>query len=161
MTVPRMEVTPRARLAGLFLIICGVIGVVAGIVPLVLNVMRLLGCTFGLSPEGLESHGVAAMGLSVPWAILSCWDGTYLGSLLLAGGIGWRRGWAWAPLVTFLYAVHGVMVDGLDVLIFVVAATPGPMRSRMIVLDSIAGLVALSVLVGVVAWWRRQRAASA
>jgi hypothetical protein len=153
------EVTRGTRRIGLFLIVCGVIGIVTGLLPLVLNVLRLLGCTFGLSRESMANHGVEAMGLSVPWAVLSCWDGAFLGSLLVAAGLGWRRGWRWAPLVTFLYAVHGTMITGLDLLIFATYARPGRMRDRMLVLDGLACALAVTVLVAMVVWWWRRRAA--
>jgi len=144
---------------GRFLIICGGIGIVAGVVPLTINVLRMAGCTFGYTPEDWAAHGVESLGLSVPWGALSSSDGTFLGGLLLAAGIGWRRGRDWAPLVTFIYSIGGTMVCGLDLFIFIAVAKPGRMRSSMIVLEAFALALALVCLIGTILYWRRRAAA--
>ena len=137
--------------AGRFLILCGVIGLATGLVPLAVNVLRLLGVS-GLGREDWRPTG------SRPWASTcrgrpSPADGTFLGALLLAAGIGWLRGRSWAPLVTLLYGLHGVLITGLDLLIFVSAARAGSMRTWMLVLDGIACALAVGVLAALGSWW--------
>jgi len=143
--------------AGRFLILCGVIGLITGLVPLGISVLRLLGVTFGLGREDWAAHGVEAMGLDVPWATLSSADGTFLGALLLAAGIGWLRGRSWAPLVTLIYGLHGALITGLDLLIFASAARAGAMRAWMLVLDGIACALAVGVLAALGLWWWGRR----
>jgi hypothetical protein len=151
------DVSSSARWLGRLLVFCGGIGLVAGVVPLLVNVLRLLGSDLGRSPEDWAAHGVEALGLSVPWGTLSSADGTFLGSLLIAAGIGWQRGRAWAPLVTLLYALHGMLITGLDILIFATRAVPGSMRSWMLVLDGIACAFAVGTFTGLVIWFRRRK----
>ena len=145
---------------GRFLMVCGGIGIVAGVVPLTINVLRMSGVDFGYTAKDWAAHGVEAMGLSVPWGALSSSDGTFLGGLLLAAGIGWRKGRPWAPLVTFIYGIGGTMVCGMDLFIFATVATPGRTRSLMLVLDSFALALALACLAGTFIYWRRKSPSS-
>ncbi|NQT89223.1 hypothetical protein HQ560_20810 [bacterium] len=155
--MPPVDFAERYRIwVGRFLMVCGGIGIVAGVVPLTVNVLRMAGYDFGYTSEDWAAHGVEAMGLSVPWGALSSSDGAFLGSLLLAAGIGWRKGRDWAPLVTFIYAIGGTMVCGLDLFIFIVAATPGRARSLMLVLESFALALAVTCLIAVCVYWRRR-----
>ena len=148
----KAEVSRRAALAGDFLMVCGGVGIVTGLVPFAVSFLRLLGFDLGLGPEDWAAHGVEAMGLSIEWAALSSVSGAFLGGLLLAAGIGWRRGRPWAPLVTLVYAIDGLLVAGTDLVIFALSATPGRMRNSMLLLDGIAFALALAVLAGLIAW---------
>ena len=149
-----------ARVAGTLLVLCGVIGLVAGVVPFAVNALRLLGSGLGRAPEDWAAHGVEAMGLSTEWALLSSADGAFLGALLLAAGIGWRRGRSWAPLVTLLYAIDGLLVTGVDLAVFAAKARPGPVRASMLVLDGIAFAVAAATMIGLIIWWLTSRSRS-
>ena len=51
--------------------VCGGVGLVTGLVPFGVSLLRLLGFDLGLGPRDWAAHGVEAMGLSVPWAALS------------------------------------------------------------------------------------------
>jgi len=148
----------RAILAGDLLIVCGGVGLLTGVIPFAVNILRLLGCGFGLGHEDWAAHGVEAMGLSVPWAALSSANGAFLGGLLLTAGIGWRRGRRWAPLVTLIYALLGILVTATDLAIFALAARPGRMRTSMLLADGFAFALALGVLIGLIAWRRRRMA---
>lgn len=147
----------RAVLAGDFLMVCGGVGLVLGIVPFAVSLARMAGCDFGLAHEDWAAHGVEAMGLSLPWAALSSVCGAFLGGLLLAAGLGWRRGRPWAPLVTFIYALLGTLVTGTDLAIFALAARPGTMRTLMLVADGLACALATGTLLALAAWHIRQR----
>ena len=149
-------VSPAARRAGLWLMFCGVVGIVAGVVPLVVNVLRVFGTDLGIAASHWAAHGPEAMGMGVDWATLSCADGTFLGSLLLAAGIGWWRARPWAPLVTLIYAIDGLIVNGTDLMLFAVYAAHGPTRTLMLVLDGAAGSVAATTMIGLIVWWCRQ-----
>lgn len=144
---------PRARLAGTLLTVCGVVGVLSGALPLTVNFLRMLGFDWGMSPETWADHGVEAMGLGIEWAVLSCVDGTFLGGLLLAAGYGWWRGRRWAPLVTLIYCIHGLLVTGADLAIFATRAKVGSMRTEMLILDGLACAVALTTLLLLTRWW--------
>ncbi|MBM4041331.1 MAG: hypothetical protein FJ290_22750 [Planctomycetes bacterium] len=146
----------RAILAGDFLMVCGGVGVVLGVVPFVVSALRMAGFSLGLGPQDWAAHGVEAMGLSVPWAALSSACGAFLGGLLLAAGLGWRRGRPWAPLVTLIYALLGIVVTGTDLVIFALAARRGPMRTSMLIADGLACALAAATLLALILWRRRQ-----
>ena len=149
------EISLRARWAGRLLIVCGGVGLVMGLVPFAVSMLRLAGVDFGRSAEDWAAHGVGALGLSLEWAALSSACGAFLGGLLIAAGLGWRRGRPWAPLVSLVYALLGLTVTGTDLAIFAIAAKPGFMRSSMLFLDGVAFAVAAAVLLGLIAWRRR------
>ena len=146
----------RAILAGDFLMVCGGVGLVTGILPFAVSVLRMMGFRLGLGPQDWAAHGVEAMGLSVPWAALSSACGAFLGGLLVAGGLGWRRGRPWAALVTLIYALLGILVTGTDLVIFALAARRGTMRTSMLIADGLAFTLALGTLVAIILWHRRQ-----
>jgi hypothetical protein len=137
-----------------FLIVCGGIGLVTGILPFAVSLLRLAGITFGQGPQDWAAHGVEAMGLSLPWAALSSACGAFLGGLLVAAGLGWRRGRPWAPLVTLIYALLGILVTGTDLAIFALAARPGTMRTWMLIADGLAFALAAGTLLGLILWRR-------
>jgi len=147
----------RARRLGAFLVACGLIGVVTGLVPFVIALARLAGLPVGGGRWDWLAHGMRELGLSAEWAALSSASGTFLGILLVAAGIGWRSARPWAPLLSLLYALDGLVVTGTDLAVFVVAARPGPMRKAMIAAESLAFGLALAVLLGLAVWWSRQR----
>ena len=145
-----------ARWVGVFLMVCGGVGVVTGLLPFAVSLARLLGHDFGRSAEDWAAHGVEAMGLSLEWAALSSANGAFLGGLLVAAGLGWRRGRAWAPLVTLLYALLGILVTGTDLAIFALAARPGAARASMLFLDGAAFALAAATLAALIVWRCRQ-----
>jgi len=155
MPSPQHEVAP-SRLAGRLLILCGVVGVTTGGLPFLVAALRLAACAWAESGVEWAAYRLDSLGLSLEWAALSSAWGTMLGVLLLAAGVGWWRGRAWAPAVTLVYAVGGLTVTGVDLAIFVVLARPGAERTNMIALDSIAFAAAAAVLIALIAWWRRQ-----
>ncbi|MFW6159106.1 MAG: hypothetical protein ACOC8E_07100 [Planctomycetota bacterium] len=134
---------------GVVLTIAGMVGLVAGLVPLIVNGARMLTRADPfralVQRAGEAGHGVEEMGLHLDWAVLSCALGTYLGALLLIAGIGWIRGRRWASSVTWAYVGCGLTVNITDMFIFYYQARVGPMRSRMLLLDGIA--LAFAVLV--------------
>lgn len=148
--------TPRARLAGRLLILCGVVGVTTGGLPFLVAALRIAACAWAENAAEWATYRLDSLGLSLEWAALSSSCGAMLGALLLAAGVGWCRGRAWAPAVTLIYAVSGLAVTGVDLVIFVVLARPGAERTNMIVLDAIAFAAAAIVLIALIAWWRRQ-----
>jgi len=150
------NVSRGACWAGRLLIVCGGVGIVTGLVPFAVSMLRLVGVDFGRTAEDWAAHGVEALGLSLEWAALSSACGAFLGGLLIAAGLGWRRGRPWAPLVSLVYALLGLTVTGTDLAIFAVAAKPGRMRASMLFLDGMAFALAAAVLLGLIAW-RRQR----
>jgi hypothetical protein len=139
------------------LLVFGVIGLVAGLVPLAVSLLRIMGVTFGVPPEHWAAHGPAAMGMGTDWATLSSADGAFLGGLLIAAGIGWRRGRPWAPLVTLIYGIDGLLITGVDLMLFIFFATPGRIRTMMLVLDTLACALAAAALVGLLLWRRAHR----
>ncbi len=139
---------------GWFLTACGVVGLLAGAVVLVFGLFRIIAGRSAASATDIMEHGIEGMQLAPEWAALSSAMGAYLGVLLIAAGTGWRRGRPWAPLVTWGYVSCGLVVNLTDMVIFAVAAAPGPMRSLMLVLDGLALLLVL--FVGV---WLLRRAA--
>jgi len=148
-------VSTAARRVGLAFLVAGGLGFVAGLVPFAANLLRVLGCDCDLSPEHWAAHGPGAMGLGVEWALLSSADGAFLGGLLLAAGVGWRRGRPWAAPITLAYALGGLVVCGTDLLLFALHATPGRVRSLMLLLDSLAFAFALATLIGLMVWRNR------
>ena len=116
----------------------------------------MLGCAWARGAADWAVHGVDALGLSLEWAVLSSANGAMLGVLLLAAGLGWRRGRGWAPVVTLVYAVGGLLVNGVDLAIFATLSPPGPARTTMLALDAVTFGVAAIVLIALVAWRRRQ-----
>ncbi len=145
----------RAILAGDFLMVCGGVGLVTGVLPFAVSMLRLAGFDLGLGPRDWAAHGVEAMGLSVAWAALSSACGAFLGGLLLAAGLGWRRRRPWAPLVTLLYALLGILVTGIDLAIFALAARPGGRRTSMLIADGLAFALAAGVLAALIIWRSR------
>jgi len=148
-----------ARLVCGFLMVCGGVGIVTGLVPFAVSALRLFGCHLGLGPQDWAAHGVEAMGLSLEWAALSSAEGAVLGGLLFAAGLGWRRRRPWAPLVTLVYAANGIVVTGVDLAIFARAARRGSMRTSMLVADGLAFALAAAVLLGLAVWWSSHRPA--
>ncbi|MFW6163277.1 MAG: hypothetical protein ACODAJ_10960 [Planctomycetota bacterium] len=138
--------------------LCGAVGVLTGGVPFVVGALRVAGCPFAQRAADWAVHGVEALGLGLAWAVLSSANGAMLGGLLLAAGVGWRRGRPWAPAVTLAYAVGGLLVNGVDLALFALLAHPGPTRSTLLVLDSLTFAVAAVVLIALVTWWRRRAA---
>jgi len=137
--------------------VCGGVGLVAGLVPLAVSALRLAGFGLGLGPHEWAAHGVEAMGLSVAWAALSSACGAFLGGLLIAAGLGWRRARPWAPTATLIYALLGITVTGTDLAIFALAARPGRMRAAMLIADGLAFALALGTLIALLAWHCRRR----
>jgi hypothetical protein len=135
---------PRFRILGSILIAAGVIGVATGAVPLAINAVHVVRHQTPAAGSNLAAHGVAAMGLSIEWALLSSAMGLLLGIVLLGAGFAWRRGRASAPLITWLYVLAGLMVNVPDMLIFLFKARPGPTRSLLLTFDSVA--LALPIL---------------
>jgi len=146
----------RARRLGTLLVACGLVGVVTGLVPFVIALARLAGLPLGGGRWDLLAHGMRELGLSAEWAALSSASGIFLGALLIAAGSGWRRDRPWAPLVSLLYALDGLVVTGTDLAVFLVAARPGPMRRVMIGAESLAFALALGMLVGLGVWRLRR-----
>ncbi|MBM4035664.1 MAG: hypothetical protein FJ291_28320 [Planctomycetes bacterium] len=146
-----------ALVAGDFLIVCGGVGLVLGVVPFAASLLRLAGFGLGLSRQDWAAHGVEAMGLSLSWAALSSACGAFLGGLLVAAGVGWRRARPWAPLVTLIYALLGMLVTGTDLVIFALAARPGAMRTSMLIADSLAFALAAGTLLALILWRRGSR----
>jgi hypothetical protein len=149
-------VSRSARWAGLAFLVAGGLGLVAGVVPFAANLPRVLGHDFGRPEYGVVAYYPWAMGMSVDWALLSSADGAFLGGLLFSAGVGWRRGRPWAPLVTLIYALGGILVCGTDLLLFTLHAKAGCVRSLMLTLDSLAFAVALLTLIGLTVWWKRR-----
>lgn len=139
--------TRQRKRLGWFLLIIGALGVVGGIVPFAINGLRLAAGDELQNVIDLARHGVEAMGLSVEWGFLSSAMGTFLGGLLLWAGAGWLRGRVFAPVVTWCYVFGAAAVNVTDMTIFVFKATPGSMRSLMLVLDGIA--LAIPVILGI------------
>lgn len=152
------DVTRAGKVAGLVLMVLGGVGVVTGAVALAVLTLHVLGVDVRIPPEHWASHGPAAMGMGVDWAMLSSACGVWLGGLLWASGVGWRRGRPWAFLVTVVYGLNGMVVCGVDLVLFGLFATAGPMRTAMLVADGVAFAVAASSLAGALAWRRRSRA---
>ena len=142
------------RLTADFLMVCGGVGIVLGVLPLAVSALRLFGCTFGRTPEDWAAHGIEAMGLHLEWALLSSAAGAMIGGLWLASGIGWRRSRPWAPPVTLIAAINGLVVDGVDLVIFAAAAKPGTVRTSMLIADGFAFALAAGALVGLAIWRR-------
>lgn len=147
----RPDSPSRNRWAGGLLIAAGVIGVVTGAVPLAINAARAFFHESTSIRIDLAAHGVEAMGLSVEWALLSCTMGVLLGILLLWAGRAWLRGRATAPLLSWIYVLAGLMVNLVDMLIFLFLARPGAMRSRMLFLDGLATLLPVVVAAWLIA----------
>lgn len=143
----------RHPVVGWGLIVCGVIGLITGLVPFVLNALRILLDPDQLHRAGLAGHGVEAMGLSVEWGMLSSAMGTCLGALLLWAGIGWRRGRHWARPVTWAYVLVGLGVNITDMLIFIFHATASAMRTHMLYLDGLATCLPVVLMI----WLLRSR----
>ena len=144
--------SPRARRVGTFLVACGVVGVVTGLVPFAIALARLAGLAVAAGRWDWLAHGMRELGLGAEWAALSSACGVFLGALLIAAGIGWRRGRDWAPLVSLLYALDGLVVTGTDLVVFALAARRGPMRNIMLAAETLAFGLALGVLIGLGAW---------
>jgi hypothetical protein len=136
---------------GWTLTLVGGLGLVTGIVPFAVNALHaFFGIDLGLD---LAAHGVASMGLSAEWALLSSAMGTFLGAVMVWAGVGWLRARRWAPLVSWLYVLCSIGVNATDLLIFTFIAKPAATRSLMLVLDGIA--LFISVVLGL--WLIRRR----
>jgi len=140
---------------GWTLIIFGEFGLIAGIVPFAVHVVRLVADSRFVRGADWSAHGVDALGLSSEWALLSSAMGTYLGALLLWAGIGWTRGRPWAPVVAWAYVFGGLAVNVTDMLIFWLQANPCLGRTLMLIFDGIA----LALPVAVAVWLLRIRRA--
>ncbi len=145
----------RGRL-GILLIVFGIIGIVTGVVPLVINGLRIVADEDLWNTVDTAAHGVEAMGLSVEWAMLSSAMGTCLGIFLVWAGRAWRAGMPEARPVTWCYVICGLLVNGTDMAIFVFQTRQGPMRTTMLFFDGIA--LAIPVVLGV--WLMRNRGAA-
>lgn len=154
----------RNAAVGWFMIVVGLLGLATGVVPYVTNGLRLAASEdlWGLinpsadraaargappPPSGRPgrwgfldflAHGVEAMGLSVEWGLLSAACGSYLGLLLLWGGVGWLRGRAWATTVTWAYVIGGLIINFTDWFIFLLRGAAGTMRLHMLITDAVA-----------------------
>lgn len=137
----------KRRKLGIALVLIGVIGVIAGVIPLVTTGLRIVVNDDLWNVVDLSAHGVKAMGLSVEWGMLSSAMGTCLGIFLLWAGIAWIKGRPEARAVTWCYVICGMLVNLTDMTIFFYRAKPGAMRSHMLVLDGIA--LAIPVVLGV------------
>lgn len=146
----------RKRL-GVVLIVFGIIGLVTGAVPLVINGLRIVADEDLWDMVDTAAHGVEAMGLSLEWAMLSSAMGTCLGIFLLWAGRAWFTGRPEARAVTFCYVICGLLVNGTDMAIFAFHTRQGPMRSTMLFFDGIA--LAIPVVLGL--WLLRNRSAGA
>ena len=85
---------PRARLAGTLLTVCGVVGVVSGIVPFTVNYLRVLGFHWGMSPETWADHGtpgillaLCALGLLLVTSYLALRNRRDRRAIMLCGGL--------------------------------------------------------------------------
>jgi len=134
------------RIAAMYFLVCGWIGILAGAIPFAANLVWLtIGPHVAHLPD-LARHGPESMGLSVEWALLSSAEGFFLGALLVVSGFGWLRNRSWAATVTLLYGLNGVLVTGCDLVIFAWKARPGTLRTLMMAADGIAFGVACSAL---------------
>ena len=140
--------TSSHRVLGWLLTAAGVIGVVTGMVPLVVATSLVLAGKTPGADMGIFAHGMAELGLSSEWVMLSSAMGTCLGVMLLVAGAGWLRGRAWAAPVTWMYVLAGFAVNATDTTIFAVLAQPGAVRIRMLVADG----VALAIPLCLAAW---------
>ncbi|MHC4599423.1 MAG: hypothetical protein ACYS47_10495 [Planctomycetota bacterium] len=141
---------------GWILIVIGVIGVITGVVPFITNGLRIVVDEDLWNVVDLADHGVEAMGLTVEWGMLSSAMGMFLGFLLLWAGVGWLRAAHWAPTVTVAYVICGLTVNFTDMIIFLFRAKHGAMRTQMLVLDSIAFVIPLTLAVMFVIERRRE-----
>ena len=143
--LPERDSGTRHAAFGWLLTVCGIIGLLTGGVVLVFILNRIV--TGRPLAPGLDivEHGIEGMRLSPEWAALSSALGAYLGAMLVLAGAGWRKGRPWASLATWGYVSCGLIVNLTDLIIFVFAAAPGPMRTLMLVLDGSALLLVLFV----------------
>jgi len=150
------ERQPRPHpLLGRLLIAAGVLGVVAGVVPLAIITVRVLVGGPFLAEADFLAHGVAALGFSPEWGMLSSAMGACLGVMMIWAGVGWLRARPWARLVSWVYVVCGLMVNIPDMTVFVLLARHGSMRTQMLIYDGIAA--AIPVALGVWLWRRSPR----
>jgi hypothetical protein len=132
---------------GWFLIVTGVVGLVAGLVPLTINALRIVGSERLWDHLDLAAHGVETMGLSIEWGMLSSAMGVCLAGFMLCAGVGWLKGRPWAAPVSWAYVLAGLTVNISDMVIFAFRARPGEMRTGMLLCDGAALLI--PVLLGV------------
>jgi hypothetical protein len=143
----------RHPVVGWLLVAAGAVGVITGLVPLTINVLRVAVDERLWNLVDLAAHGVESLGLSLEWAVLSSAMGTCLGVLLLWAGVGWLKGRPWAAAVSGAYVLAGLAVNASDMLIFARLARPGATRTLMLLADGIALMV--PVLLG--AWLLQMR----
>lgn len=148
--------TARHPRLGALLIAAGVVGVVTGIVPLVMNLVQPEAGGSLRAAADWAAHGIEGLGLSSEWALLSSAMGTYLGALLLWCGHGWRTGRASASLATWIYVSCGVAVNATDMFIFAFRARVGTARTLMLLADGVALLLPLALGVWLLTERRRQ-----
>ncbi len=131
----------------------GVIGLVTGGVPYVINTLRVIAHENPAGASDFAAHGPQAMGLSLEWAMLSSAMGIVLGILLLWAGIAYLRGYAWADLIGWVYVLVGLAVNCTDMLIFTFKARPSAIRSWLLLIDGVAFVIPMVVAV----WLLRRR----
>jgi len=143
------------RLVGAVFTVAGIIGVLTGAVPFVVNALRIVRGPEWWQTSDWAGHGVEAMGLGVEWGMLSSAMGLCLGVILLWAARCWFRGLDHAPVVTWAYVLFGLGVNVTDMFIFALNAKPGRMRTHMLWADGAA--LAFAVMVGLWLLVRRER----
>jgi len=141
-------------LLGRLLMAAGVLGVVTGVVPLAIVTIRVVSGRSLLTEADLLAHGVAALGFSPEWGMLSLALGACLGMMMIWAGGGWLKARPWARLVSWVYVICSLMVNIPDLTLFAVLAKSGSIRTQILIGDGLAML--LPAALGV--WLVRRRA---
>ncbi len=142
---PDIRHSAAGRAVTRLFLVFGALGILTGAIPYGVNLGVLL-AGGGYSGPDLFRHGPVAMGLGLGWALLSSAQGTALGGMLFAAGLGRRRGRAWAAPLAVASGINGILITGTDLALFLCRARPGSMRTLMLGADSAAFLVAAATL---------------